>query len=146
MHVLVAVREQSVVSEIDQTVVTVKTEPMTFPKPLSKTQTPKQRVPSISQSSSAIKDKKRRFSKIEDTDTLSQTGSINDLTETQTMFQGDFSKTKVTNQVPLAQFYTYMDQFFRPFTQDDVNYLEAQVNFHKETSTLYNRPMKLRHL
>ena len=42
---------------------------------------------------------------------------------------GDYSRVKVTTQIPLTQFYVYMDQFFRVITDEDMRYLQHTVTF-----------------
>lgn len=41
---------------------------------------------------------------------------------------GDYSKVKApSNQIPIAQFISYCDQYFRPLTVNDLNYLQKPV-------------------
>ncbi|KAJ3184680.1 Transcriptional regulator [Geranomyces variabilis] len=45
----------------------------------------------------------------------------------QKSLEGDFTKAKtVQNQIPIATFWTFVDQFYRPLTEEDLKFLEME--------------------
>ncbi|KAI9205339.1 histone acetyltransferases subunit 3-domain-containing protein [Polychytrium aggregatum] len=62
---------------------------------------------------------KRRKIKQEDADDASDLGKD----ETGSVADGDFTRVKPANQIPLQQFYSFCDQYFRNLTEADLKYL-----------------------
>jgi len=75
------------------------------------------------------KEKKQKKNEIEDT-------KLSTTTESQTVvdpiLSGDYSKVKPQNQIPIATFFSYCDQFLRPMTEEDIKFLQ-----NTEDITLY---------
>ncbi|KAJ3018124.1 Transcriptional regulator [Thoreauomyces humboldtii] len=72
---------------------------------------------------------KKRHSVIDDDDaTVSAARTPEPAEKTgQKTVEGDFTKAKtVQNQVPIQNFWTFVDQFFRPLTEDDLRYLDTE--------------------
>jgi len=66
------------------------------------------------------KEKKQKKSEIDDTKlSSSESQSIADA-----ILTGDYSKVKPQNQIPIATFFSYCDQFLRPMTEDDIKFLQ----------------------
>lgn len=67
------------------------------------------------------KEKKQKKSEIED-------NKLSSTTESQSVadaiLSGDYSKVKPQNQIPIATFFSYCDQFLRPMTEDDIKFLQ----------------------
>lgn len=69
------------------------------------------------------KEKKQKKSEVDDTK-LSSTESQS---VTDAVISGDYSKVKPQNQIPIATFFSYCDQYLRPMTEDDIKFLQ-EVN------------------
>ncbi|OUM60845.1 hypothetical protein PIROE2DRAFT_13287, partial [Piromyces sp. E2] len=66
------------------------------------------------------KEKKQKKSEVDDTKlSSSESQSIADA-----ILTGDYSKVKPQNQIPIATFFSYCDQFLRPMNEDDIKFLQ----------------------
>lgn len=57
------------------------------------------------------------------------------LPSSEVIASGDYSKVKIPPQVPLMNFLSFSDQFFKPLTDDDLEWLEREVK--KYTKNVY---------
>ncbi|KAG4103224.1 hypothetical protein H8356DRAFT_1647483 [Neocallimastix lanati (nom. inval.)] len=67
------------------------------------------------------KEKKQKKTEIEDTKNSSTTESQS---VADAILNGDYSKVKPQNQIPITTFFSYCDQFLRPMTEDDIKFLQ----------------------
>jgi len=86
----------------------------------SRNGTPKPNVAKPLKNSVFKKEKKQKKSEVDD----SKFSSNESQSVADAILSGDYSKVKPQNQIPIATFYSYCDQFLRPMTEDDINFLQ----------------------
>ncbi|KND01712.1 histone acetyltransferase NGG1 [Spizellomyces punctatus DAOM BR117] len=87
--------------------------------------------PRTSKKSGAQKNNKlkKRSSMVDSEDLGRQTPEIDDRMDgvTDIPVEGDYTKAKpIQNQIPIQTFWGFVDQFYRPLTEEDLKYLDAQ--------------------
>ena len=89
----------------------------------SRNSTPKPNTSKPLKNSVFKKEKKQKKSEVDDTK-LSSTDSQS---VADAIISGDYSKVKPQNQIPIATFFSYCDQFLRPMTEDDIKFLQEVI-------------------
>jgi len=86
----------------------------------SRNSTPKPNTAKPLKNSVFKKEKKQKKSEVDDTKLSStESQSVADA-----VISGDYSKVKPQNQIPIATFFSYCDQYLRPMNEDDIKFLQ----------------------
>jgi hypothetical protein len=90
-------------------------------------------APPIDEKASSVSESVTRESSVEIAAPIHSLNHI-DYIESEPILDGDYSKVKVTTQVPLQQYMTYMEQYLRNINEEDLKFLKSTVNMSEQCS------------